>query len=608
MGSGREQGREPTRVGGSRRGWGTSVAMMTGVALVAVQSARAAEFTVGNGIEGRASLDLSVGASVRLLSPDSRLISKGNGGTGDGTFSNDGEKNYRRGDLTSALGKALGEFELKRDDLGLFLRGKAWYDAAQSDQSVPFGSNANGFRPNSRLNDDGFQSLSKFSGVSLLDAYGYATFDLDAARSVKVKVGNQVVNWGESRFIPGINQSNPIDASAFHKPGTEVKEVLLPVPQISANLGLGNGISLEGFYQFQWERTAIDGCGTFWSPSDLLACSARGAVFPSFGVSDPTAFSGVPQLRGLNQIMSNAGVHKGHDGGQFGISPRIFISSIDTDIGFYYTQYSARTPIYSLIKRPSARGSLYSLLPSQYFEDYSASGIKIYGASASTEIAGWSVAGEISRANDVPVQINPTDMTSGMVRGAGPMARLALLPMGSVVRGYDRKSRDQIQISAIRSLPNLAGADSVDLVGEAAYQHWDGIGSPATSTRYGRATVFGLAGSATSPCGTTTTIDCGTGGFARSDAWGYRLQVSFRYEDVVTGVNLTPRLFWAQDVKGISPDGTFVADRWNLGIGLHADLNKTYYADLSYSTYNHSARYDTFHDRDFVSIVTGVKF
>ena len=598
----------PPEFGGAAKGRVFALAMGVAVCISASQAVQAGEFTLGDGIDGRASLDVSLSGAMRTQSPDARLISKGNGGSAESSFNNDGEKNYKKGSVYSALGKALGELELKKDDLGLFVRGKAWYDYAESTNNVPFGNNANGFQPHARLNDNDFEPLSKFSGYALQDAYVYDSFELDPSRSVKVKLGNQVVNWGESLFIPGINQSNPIDASAFHRPGTEVKEVLLPVPQASANLGLGNGLSLEGYYQFKWERSVLDGCGTYWSPSDLINCSNKSAVFPTAGVSDPTAYKGVAALGGLNEQMSNAGEHKGKDGGQFGVSPHYFMSSIGTDFGAYYSQYNSRMPIYSLVRSRSSAGSLYSVRPSQYFEDYSASGIKVYGLSASTELGGWSVAGEVSRSNDIPVQINPNDMTNGLAAGIGPMASLATLPMGTVIKGYDLKSKNQIQVSTIKSFPNVMGADSLELVGEVAYQHWNGIGDASTSTRYGRATVYGLAASATSACGTSVSADCGTDGFATSDAWGYRAQLSWHYDNVFTGINLTPRIFWSQDVRGTSADNTFMQDRWTLGVGVHADLNKSYYADLSYSTYNHSAHYDYMRDRDFVSLVTGVKF
>ena len=103
-----------------------------------------------------------------------------------------------------------------------------------------------------KLSDDGFEDLQKFSGAYLLDAYAYGSFGVGDS-DLQLRLGRQVVNWGESVFIQGINQINPIDVTALRRPGTEVKEVLLPVLMAYANWGFSFG-SVEAFYQFDWEN------------------------------------------------------------------------------------------------------------------------------------------------------------------------------------------------------------------------------------------------------------------------------------------------------------------------------------------------------------------
>jgi len=575
------------------------------------EPARAESYDLGGGWEAKTLLDLSVGAAMRVRNPDPALISRGNGGTGDGTTTDDGNLNYKRGDLYSGLGKAIGEVQVSKDGFGVFARAKAWYDAVADRDGVPFGHSANGYRSGARLNDDDFYSLSKFKGVALLDAYAFGDVAVGSDTNVGVKVGNHVVNWGESLFISGINQYNIIDASAARRPGAQVKEILLPVPQVSVNVGLGGGFSAEAFYQFAWKRSIFEGCGTYWGPSDILNCSDVGANLTPAPNGDRLGFSGLPALGGLNARMSNAGEDTPRDGGQFGFAGRYFASGIGTDFGAYYTQYHARTPAFSLKKAPTTiPGSLYRLPTSQaqYFEDYSAEDIKVVGLSAATEIGGWSVGGEISRAYDVPVQINTSDLVSGLVSGAGPLAHLRSLPTGSVIRGYDRKDKTQLQLSTIKSFSNVLGADAFRILGEVAFQHWDGIGDPNTSVRYGRSPLYGRARSATAPCGTTVASYCAPDGFATSNSWGVRTQFALAFTDVFAGVNLTPRVSVAWDVDGVSPDGTFVEDRVNVGFGIRADLLQRYYADLTYSTYNHKAKFDPQRDRDFVALVVGMTF
>ncbi|SMH62800.1 DUF1302 domain-containing protein [Azospirillum agricola] len=579
--------------------------------LAAPGTARAESFEIGDGWEVKTLLDLSVGAAMRTRNPDSSLISRGNGGVGDGTTTDDGNKNYKAGDLYSGIGKALGEVELSKNGIGVFARGKAWYDAVTERKGVPFGSSANGYVAGARLNDDDFYSLSKFKGVELLDAYAFGGFDLGTDTNVAVKAGNHVVNWGESLFVSGINQYNIIDASAARRPGAQIKEILLPLPQVSANIGFGGGFSAEAFYQFAWKSSVFEGCGTYWGPSDTLNCSDLGANLTSAPYGDRAGYYGIPQLGGLNNRMSNAGKDEARNSGQFGAALRYFSSDLGTDFGAYYAQYHQRNPIFSLVKSPTTIArSLYGVPGrySQYFEDFSAEDIKVVGLSASTAIAGWSVGGEISRAFGVPAQINTSDLVSGLVSGVGPMAHLARLPNGSVIRGYDRKDKTQIQLSTIKSFPNVAGADSLSFLGEVAFQHWSGIGDPNSSTRYGRSPLYSRAATNTSPCGTSVADYCAAEGYATSNSWGLRTQFALNYTDVFAGVNLVPRLSIAWDVSGYSPDGTFIQDRVNVGFGVRANLLQQYYADINYSVYNHKAKYDAQRDRDFVSLVVGMTF
>ncbi|RJF78414.1 DUF1302 domain-containing protein [Azospirillum cavernae] len=580
-------------------------------ALGAPASGWAESFSFGDGWEGQASLDLSLGMAMRARSPDSALIARGNGGVGDGTTADDGNKNYRSGDLYSGIGKALGELQVSKDGFGVFLRGKGWYDAVQDRKSVDFGSSANGYKAGTALNDAGFYGLSKFKGVQLLDAYAFGDVALPGDRALAFKLGQHVVNWGESLFIPGVNQYNIVDGSAARRPGAQVKEILLPVPQASFNLGLGGGFSLESYYQLAWRHSTFEGCGTFWSPSDILNCSDVATNITPAPFGDRQGYAGIPSLRGINARIGNAGRDEPRNSGQFGVAGRYFASEIGTDIGLYFSQYHARTPMFSMVRTPTTiAGSVYGLPtgPAQYFEDYSAENIRVFGASAATEIGGWSVSGEVSRAEGVPVQINTSDLVSGVVSGTGPLGYLKNRPLGSVIRGYDRKDKTQIQISTIKSFPNVLGAESLRVLGEVAYQHWNGIGDPATSTRYGRSPGFGRAATATTACATTATDYCAPDGYATSNSWGLRSQFSLTYPDAFAGVNLTPRLSIAWDVSGVSPDGTFVKDRVNVGVGLRADLLQRYYADLTYSGYNRKAKYDPQRDRDFVALVVGMTF
>jgi hypothetical protein len=340
---------------------------------------------------------------------------------------------------------------------------------------------------------------------------------------------------------------------------------------------------------------------------------------------------------------------KGRDSGQFGLSSHYFATDISTDFGVYFTNYHTRTPMLTVVKTPSPGNSIYSgqfgaaltavskalaaagqaapaktfgllgaIPAAEYAWNYGAQNIQAVGLSASTELGGVSLFGEASHTRDIPVQINAPDMIVGTVLGLGPQAAMAqsmrnpALPNGTVVGGYDLKNKSQIQVSALKIFGAVLGADSATLLGEAGFQHWDGIGDPATSTRYGRGFVFGF-GPTAALGGTCAGLNnyapyCENQGYATTSAWGYRIQGELLFNNVYAGINLKPRLFWSHDVKGYSADNIFVQDRRILGTTLRADYNNRYYAELGYTRYNHNAKYDVMHDRDNYSFVVGINF
>jgi hypothetical protein len=53
-----------------------------------------------------------------------------------------------------------------------------------------------------------------------------------------------VLNWGENLFIQnGVNVISPFDVTALRRPGSEIREALLPVGMVYANLGLTYNLS-----------------------------------------------------------------------------------------------------------------------------------------------------------------------------------------------------------------------------------------------------------------------------------------------------------------------------------------------------------------------------
>ena len=108
-----------------------------------------------------------------------------------------------------------------------------------------------------------------------------------------VKVGRQVFNWGEGIFYRGgVNTTNPVDAAKFRLPGSEIKEVLVPVEALSFNIGLTDSLSMETFYQFNWKESAIDPAGTYFSETDLFGDGGNTAYNNFAGTALAPAIAG----------------------------------------------------------------------------------------------------------------------------------------------------------------------------------------------------------------------------------------------------------------------------------------------------------------------------
>ncbi|MGI9275293.1 MAG: DUF1302 domain-containing protein [Endozoicomonas sp.] len=574
-----------------------SLAIMLGV-----QSVYALDFSQGE-LEGRFTSQLSIGASWSTENPDKSLLAIANGGTGFSSTGDDGKQNFKKNDSFSEIFKGVHELSLSYRNYGAFLRGKYWYDRRLKDGNVRHGNVVSGYgdsRNSKKLDDSKFDDLAKFSGAEILDAYVYGEFEAGDVL-MDLRLGRQVVSWGESTFIrDGINAINPVDLNAFRRPGAEVKEGLLPVNMVFGNFSLTENLTMEAFYQLKWEKTVIDGCGTFFSGTDVVATGCDKLTLSGAALSDKDALA-EPDGRGY---MSRVGDRDAKDSGQYGIALRYFSPELnDTEFGLYHINYHSRLPVFGGIVSNAAEGT-----PGVYYMDFPED-IKLYGVSFSTSAGDYSIAGEISHRPEQPVSINTTDLLIGALT-SGTLGHLShRLEAGKQFIGYDRKPVTQAQVTVTRFIDQVMGASRLVLLGEIGYSHVGEL-PDKSEVRYGRAPVFGI-GKGCNPdndlFSPAAGHDCTDNGYVTSDAWGYRMLAALNYSNVISGVNLTPKVAFAHDVSGNSATGVFLEDRQALSFSLGADYLNTYTASLSYSTF-WGGKYNTGKDRDFASLSVGVSF
>jgi len=599
---------------------GTCLAI--GAALALSSPAHAVTFDWGDW-SGSWDNTISYGMSVRGEDPDPKLIGVGNGGTGQAILTDDGNLNWGSGDIFSNIVKGTSEIGIDNGQFGAFARIKYWYDFELENSSQPHGHGPNMYRPNSELNDDDFASYAQFSGLELLDLFVYGEFELGNS-PLDLRLGRQVVNWGEATFIQGVNVLNPIDVSAFRRPGAEIKEGLLPVALLYGNLGLPAGFSLEGFYQFKWEETVIDGCGTYFSDADFAAKGCNTLLAPDVGIPDVA-------LQNFIKTVKDPYTDKASDSGQFGLALRNYVEAIDTEFGLYYQRLHNRTPVINSVFDTSgiALGSILQRnpVPSLYQIAYPED-VDIWGLSFATNIGVVALSGEVSLKQDMPLAVNGTTVLTAALRVLGSGGQACLLPdprvaLGqfglrecagwgnyisqggpfnpnarAVIEGWDRFDVTQAQTTAIYFWDQGLGSERVSLVGEVAWIGIDNLPSIAEMP-YGRNPIFGAPQS-----GIGGPSD---DGFVTSNSWGYRIRASAAYPNVFAGVELTPSIAWAHDVSGTSPTPTFIDGRKAFSLALGANYLTKYRASVAYTWFSGGFA-NTQTDRDFFSFTVAMDF
>ena len=595
-----------------------------------IGSAMAVDFQLGD-IEGQLDSSLSIGTSISTANPDSKLMQSASG--------DDGRRNFNSGDAFSGIFKGSHDLELRYGDFGAFLRGGYWYDHALRDHEQPFKD----------VVDNNRKISAKSAGAELLDAFAYYNYAI-ADQPGSARLGKQVVNWGESTFIQGgLNMVNPFNLSALRRPGSEVKEGLVPVNMFYLAQNLSDSLSGDFFYQLDWEQTQLDNCGTFFSSNDFMADGCDGLDVGAVLTGNPAAVAGLSPF-GVNLTDEGIRIPRAQDqdarnGGQWGLSLRWFAADLDTEFGAFVANYHSRLPYLGTISSPYFSNATFApqlcsnlgvplancaaflsgstgrnlagalrLGTSQYAVQYPED-IRLYGLSFSTNLStGTALQGELSYRPNMPIQLNGTDVIQSLLNAPArsPLIADGIRPTedSALFNGYRRKEVTQAQVTATHSFSQVMGADQLVLVGEVGATYVGGL-EGTFGPRYGRNGTFGNGVLASGACESIskTPEHCSDQGFLTPFSWGYRVRAIWSYANAIAGIDLRPNLSWQHDVEGNGPGegSAFSEGSRAVSVGLDASLNDTYNASLAYTDYI-DGDYGTRGDRDYVSISLGINF
>lgn len=344
----------------------------------------------------------------------------------------------------------------------------------------------------------------------LLDFWASHTFLVDG-HIARFRVGNQVLDWGESLFLPGgINATNSVDLMRESVPGTQLKEAVLPAPIADASISLPHGLSLEGYVQGKWNADYFPPVGSYWSTGTIGS-----------GASHYGAFSA--------QTRNPAG------GGQFGLALRYSPEVLQANFALYALQYTDKAPVISYADPANGTGAYFHYLRHRV----------LLGASTDFQLGDWALGGELS--------YRPHDAVSLNTLGTGSNG--SYCNDGSC---YVDKSKYQLDLTAMLSLtPSddptilhlLGNADTATLMAEAAMVDYPGLQSSYNGVPVSAGYWSWGFENAASP------FVAQSKGTAMS--WGYNLDFSWTYDGTLwRNWQVTPGIYYFQAVRGYTPNAS----------------------------------------------------
>ncbi|RQQ46337.1 DUF1302 domain-containing protein [Burkholderia stagnalis] len=537
----------------------------------ATSSAYGYDFTMGDGaVQGSWVTNLTAGAGIRTKSPSCSLTGDPNAygcgaaaNTNQWGYGDNGNLNYRKGQPFSTYISATSELLLKMPSEGLkfMVRGTGMYDfLAGNTARTPLSSTA---------------SAQVVYNAQLLDLWAQKDFTI-GGRNAHVRLGNQVINWGESMFAQsGINTTNSLDTQKLLIPGAQLKQALLPAPMLSVAADLSHGFSTEAYYQFQWNGNRYPPVGSYWSLANVFGRGAEPFTINTnnLNVAGPSAGT-IAGLTGLDK--GNSGVLDGIRNGlvngtyagppfndigipvstqlpakyrpQFGVKFNFSPRSFDANFAFYYLNYIDKSPVLSTLANGTAQ---WSYLGNR----------QLFGASANFGIGPWAIGTELS--------YRPRDAValSSCFGAGGPLDLNTNGVPGTNCQQWVDKKKFQLDVNGLLALTRsgypflkLLGADSANLTWELTWIYYPGLGSSVTRNINGQqvtqvpATGYFPWLNNNSGLGYPITAGQGT-----SSSVGATIDFNWTYDGtLIHGWQVTPGVTFTTGLYGYTP--TFTAN------------------------------------------------
>ncbi|SDK79891.1 DUF1302 domain-containing protein [Pseudomonas indica] len=364
----------------------------------------------------------------RLHRADERLTNAPTAGGLYPSIQSQGDENFSRGLVSNRL-DILSEVDLSHRNYGLRVSGAAWYDRVYNEDT------------DSSEHPRFLSDTRELHGrdAELLDAFVYLRGELGESSQGVLRLGRHSLVYGESLFYGGNgigNAQGPIDVvKLLSVPGTQFKEILRPVNQISGQLQINPRLSVGAYYQFEWERSSLPGAGSYLSDIDAIGEGSGSLI----------------------DITGGATVHasdlEARNSGQGGVQLRYKPEGTELELGLYAAKYHDKAPsgLYGYVNTAGPSPVLAS------YRQVFAEDIKTVGASFSTAYGDFNFAGEASLRWDAPLVSNLQVVLPGMLADNADDAL------------YAKGRTAHVNLSTIYLLPPSAFWDGGSVIAELAW-------------------------------------------------------------------------------------------------------------------------------------------
>ena len=563
------------------------LAALPAAIFLAYSSASAEPFDTENW-KGAWDTQFTLATGIRTENPSGSLTTLGNNAEwGGGDY---GDLNYKKGQLFSGQFKITSELLTTNKPTGIdfMARATGFYDFMAAKTNYV------------EMDPDAKAQMVK--SVQLLDFWAGHKFTIDD-NQWRFRVGNQVINWGESVFLfGGINATAAIDYQKSLIPGTQIKEYILPAPMMTLAGQLGGGWNTEAYIQLHQVVNRYAAIGSYWSTANYFgrgtpdSISFNPANYNAWGQSAASYaqqyLGASTPVSGANLAAANAQMYAGMNGivadkylsnqmpsnaPQFGISFHRKAEGSGVDYGLYYLHYTDKSPVFDYLNDPTVSGG--GDLQAKFLTNR-----QLFGASTNFQLGNWAMGSELSFRPKDAIALNACFTTPGPTdtnTNGNPL--FSAVPGSEQCPGHMDNKKWEWHMTAQSTLTpsddelimqHLLHAETATLTAEAVATYYPGV-KPVMSQNVNGTTVYSVLAA-----GGLTFLD-NAGNYQSVGtplSTGAIVDFNWTYDgSLAAGWQFTPGVTYYRAISGNTPNpaGTYLAGAQSLNFYFLINQNPT---------------------------------